>query len=77
MTRKQYIRFGRRKFDLVQGKVELTSTSFTERALPGEDEQAFTDRLLKLYGSREGTIEMVFKGGNPDYATITLAQQVE
>ena len=74
MTRKQHIRFGRRKFDFAHGKAELMSTSFTEKALPGEDEQAFTDRLLRLYGSREGTIEMVFKGGNPDYAIITLDQ---
>jgi len=74
VTRKQHIRFGRRRFDFAQGKVELTSTSFTEKALPGEDEQAFTDRLLKLYSSREGTIEMVFKGGSPDYAIITLSK---
>jgi hypothetical protein len=66
VSRRQHIRFGRRKFAFAQGKAELTSTSFTERALRGEDEQAFTDRLLKIYGRREGTIEMVFKGGNPD-----------
>ena len=76
MAKKQHIRFGRRKYDFAQGKVELTSTSHTEKALPGEDEIAFTDRLLKKYVSREGTIEMVFKGGNPDYAIITLSRKL-
>ena len=74
MTRKQHIRFGRRKFEFAQGKAELTSTSFTEKALPGEDQRGVNIRRQCLYGSREGTIEMVFKGGNPDYAIITLAQ---
>ncbi len=69
----QRIRFGRRKFSFEDGKAVLKSTSITERALVGEDERAFTDRLLRLYGQQKGTIEMVFKSGRPDYAIITFS----
>ena len=66
------IRFGRRIFTFADGKTVLKSTSVTERALVGEDEVAFTKRLLKLYNHRRGTIEIVFKSGRPDYAVITF-----
>ena len=74
MKEARTIRFGRRKFAFSNGKVELKSTSVTEKALASEDEEAFTDRLLQLYGHREGTIEIIFKRGQPDYAIITFNQ---
>jgi hypothetical protein len=49
-----------------------TSTSVTERSLTGEDETAFIARLMGMYGNRKGTIEVVIKGGKPDYAIITF-----
>ena len=42
----------------------------------GEDEDAFTERLMRKYGNHQGTIEIVFKGGQPDYAIITLEQEM-
>lgn len=66
------IDYGRKKYKISNGTAELTRTSFTVRSMRREDEQAFSDRLLKLYGAEEGTIEMVFKNGQPDYAIITL-----
>jgi hypothetical protein len=52
--------------------VELTGTSVTERSLKGEDENAFAKRLMKMYGKNEGTIEIVFKMGRPDYAIVSF-----
>lgn len=68
------ISFGRRKFSFSYGRAVLKSTSVTERALVGESEQAFTKRLLGIYGNQQGTIEMVFKNDRPDYAVITFKQ---
>jgi hypothetical protein len=68
------ISFGRRNFSFSYGRAVLKSTSVTERALIGENEQTFTERLLRLYGDRQGTIEMVFKNDRPDYAIITFRQ---
>jgi hypothetical protein len=68
------INYGRRRFTFRNGKKSITSTSITERSLRGEDEEAFTERLMKKYGNQQGTIEVVFKGGQPDYAIITLEQ---
>lgn len=69
------IRFGRKIYSFVKGRPVLKSTSITVRTLAGEDEEAFTNRLLKQYGQRAGTVEMVFKGGSPDYAVITFSEQ--
>lgn len=66
------IRFGRRRLDFRNGTAVPTSTSVTERAHKGEDEVAFTNRLLETYCDEEGTIEIVFKAGRPDYAIITI-----
>jgi len=66
------INYGRRRFTFANGKKVITSTSITERSFSGEDEQAFTDRLMEKYGNQQGTIEIVFKAGRPDYAVITL-----
>ena len=74
MDTARVLRFGRRKFTFSNGKVELKSTSVTERALASEDEETFTNRLLQLYCNREGTIEIVFRRGQPDYAIITFGQ---
>lgn len=70
----QKMRFGRKKYSLRKGKPILESTSVTVRTLPREDEDAFTKRLIKMYGHREGTVEMVFKAGRPDYAVITFSE---
>jgi hypothetical protein len=64
--------YGRKKYKISNGTAELTRTSFTVKSLRSEDELAFSKRLLKLYGAGEGTIEVVFKNGQPDYAIITL-----
>lgn len=66
------IKFGRKRYSLVEGKPVLKSTSITIRTRPGEDEEAFTKRLVGQYGQYEGTVEMVFKRGVPDYAVITF-----
>ena len=70
------INYGRRRFTFRKGKKINTSTSITERSLQGEDEEAFTERLMNKYGNQQGTIEIVFKGGQPDYAIITLEQEM-
>ncbi len=71
----QKIRFGRKRYSFKRGKPILESTSVTVRTRVGEDEEAFTNRLIEKYGHREGTVEMVFKGGRPDYAVITFTEQ--
>jgi hypothetical protein len=68
----QMIKYGRRKYNFANGMVELTGTSITEKASAGEDEQAFTRRLMKKYGNKQGTVEIVFKNSSPDYAIITF-----
>lgn len=73
-TRMQKIRFGRKRYSFKRGKPILESTSVTVRTRVGEDEEAFTNRLIKLYGHCEGTVEMVFKSGRPDYAVITFTE---
>ena len=67
------IKFGRRIFSFAKGDMVLESTSVTEKALPGEGEMAFTRRLVKKFQDRQGTIEVVFKRGSPDYAIITFS----
>ena len=68
------ISFGRRKFSFSFGRAVLTSTSVTERALIGENERTFIDRLLRIFDDQKGTIEIVFKNDRPDYAIITFRQ---
>jgi hypothetical protein len=67
------INYGRRIFSFDEGNTVLESTSVTEKALSGEDEAAFTQRLLRKYKGQSGTIEVVFKRGRPDYAIITFS----
>lgn len=66
------IKYGRRCFSFANGNVVHTNSSITERALPGEDEGRFTERLMEIYGEYEGTLEIVIKAGRPDYAVITF-----
>ena len=68
----QTIRYGRKIFAFDEGGAVLTSTSVTEKALPDEDERTFTRRLVEQYKGQQGTIEIVFKSGRPDYAVITF-----
>ncbi len=70
------ISFGRRKFSFSFGRAVLKSTSVTERALIGENELTFTERLLRIYGEQQGTIEIVIKNDRPDYAIITFRQDI-
>jgi hypothetical protein len=65
--------FGRKTLSFARGVTFLTKISITEKSLMGEDESAFTERLLKKYRNEEGTIEIVFKNGRPDYAIVTIA----
>lgn len=67
------VKYGRRKFSFANGQAVPTGTTITERALVGEDEQSFTERLVRLYHKQQGTIEVVFKNGRPDYAIITFS----
>jgi len=71
------IKFGRRKFTVVDGKTKLLSTSITVRAFKGEDEQAFFERLKEMCGNAQGFMEIIFKAGCPDYAIITYSQEDE
>lgn len=66
------VEYGHKIFSFAKGRTELTSTSVTVKSLPGESEKAFTHRLMKKFGNQEGTIEIVFKKGRPNYAIITL-----
>lgn len=66
------VKYGRKTFSLDNGKAVLTRISITEKSFPREDENAFTERLIRKYGSLQGTIEVVFKDGHPDYAIVTL-----
>jgi hypothetical protein len=66
------LEYGRKNLSFDQGTAVLTNTSVTVRAQPGENEAAFTQRLLKKYQGQRGTIELVFKKGCPDYAIVTL-----
>jgi hypothetical protein len=69
----QAIQYGRKTFSFGEGSTVLTSTCVTEKAMSGEDETAFTRRLVKKYGDQRGSIEVVFKNGRPDYAIVTLS----
>jgi hypothetical protein len=68
----EFVKYGRRKYVFAKGALEQTGLSITERSLRGETEEAFTTRLMKSYGNRQGIIEIVLKNGQPDYAVITL-----
>jgi hypothetical protein len=69
----QTILFGRRHLSFSNGSAVHTRTTVTVRANPGEDEHAFTQRLLAQCNGREGTIEIIFRAGVPEYAIITIS----
>jgi hypothetical protein len=64
--------YGRKTMSFTGGIAKLQQISLTEKALPGEDEEQFVDRLLKRYCDKNGTFQIVFKQGKPDYAIVTL-----
>lgn len=66
------IAYGRKRFSFTKGVPTLESMSITEKPLKGEDETQFTERLMKQYSDQQGTIEILIKGGQPDYAIITF-----
>jgi hypothetical protein len=68
-----HIKFGRKIYSFNNGDMVLKSTSVTEKALPDENETAFTHRLVKKYRNQQGVIEVVFKRGRPDYAIIIFS----
>jgi uncharacterized surface anchored protein len=68
----EHVDFGRKVFSFGDGNSVLKSTVVTEKARTEEGEVAFKQRLLHKYHGREGTIEIVFKRGRPDYAIITF-----
>lgn len=67
------MKYGRKRFSFSGGKTILTSVTVTEKSQPGEDEEAFFRRLMKKFGDQQGTVEIVFKNGRPDYAIIKLS----
>lgn len=68
------LQYGRRTFSFVGGVAIPKSTSIIEKPILGEDEKAFTDRLAKKYRAQQGTFEIVFKKGRPDYAIVLLSE---
>jgi hypothetical protein len=68
----EIIKYGRRKYTFLEGKLKPAGLSITERSLRGENEKEFTSRLMKSYGKKQGTIEVILKNGFPDYAVITF-----
>lgn len=73
----QTITYGRRRLAFARGSVVHTSTVLTIRAEADEDEAAFTQRLLEECIGSEGTIEIVFRAGAPEYAVITISMHKE
>ena len=67
--------YGRKRFSFTEGVPTLQSMSITEKPLKGETETQFTKRLMRHYDDQQGTIEIVFKGGLPDYAIITFTSK--
>ena len=68
------IKYGRKIFSLDKGCTVLRTISVTEKVLQYEDEVTFIRRLAEKYQDRQGTIEIVFKRGSPDYAIITFCE---
>ena len=71
------ISYGRKRLAFAKGSSKLLSVTLTERANKGESEQMFTQRLIDKYGQQQGTIEIVIKASQPDYAIITFESQGE
>jgi len=68
------LQYGRKTFSFAGGVAVHESTSIIEKPVLGEDEKSFSERLVKKYLGQQGTFEIVFKKGRPDYAIIYLLE---
>jgi len=68
------LQYGRKIFSFAEGVAVHKSTSVIEKPVLGEDEKSFSERLVKKYRSQQGTFEIIFKKGRPDYAIIYLPE---
>jgi hypothetical protein len=68
------VNYGRKTFSIIKGMAVHKSTEITEKPLPHEDEKAFTQRLLHKYGHLQGTVEIVFRNGRPNYALLKFSE---
>jgi hypothetical protein len=66
------VKYGRKTYSFIKGTTLHTCTAICEKPLPHEDEVTFTSRLMKKYEDRKGTVELVFKKGQLDYAVVKL-----
>jgi hypothetical protein len=73
----QTILYGRRRLSFSHGRAVHTCTIHTVQANPEEDEAAFVQRLLAECSASEGTIEIVFKAGQPQYAVLTVGPEFD
>jgi hypothetical protein len=73
----QTLQYGRKIFSFDEAGTALKSTVVTEKVLPGENEEGFIRRLSEKYQGQQGTIEVVFKRGLPDYAVISFSGNLE
>lgn len=64
--------YGRVTMSFANGRAKLEEVTVTEKAFPGEDEDRFIERLMRRYADKNGTLQIVFKNGKPDYAIITF-----
>ena len=72
----QTLQYGRKIFSFDEAGTALESTVVTEKVFPGENEEAFIRRLSDKYQGQQGTIEVVFKRGLPDYAVISFSGEL-
>ena len=70
----EIVRYGRKTFSIVRGIAVLECTEITEKPLRHEDEKEFTQRLLQKYGHLQGTVEIVFRDGRPNYAILKFPE---
>jgi hypothetical protein len=68
------VSYGRKLLRIIDGKAQLEQITFTEKSFPGEDETQFVDRLSQRFCDMNGTFQIIFKNGKPDYAIITIDQ---
>ena len=66
------IQCGRLRLVFSRGVVTCTSLVETTKTESDEAETTFFQRLVAHFQDEENAIELVFKGGRPNYAIITL-----
>jgi hypothetical protein len=54
-------------------QLQSSASPIIIKAIPGESEVEFSSRVFKEYEGLDGTIEMVFRSGLPDFAIIKLS----